>query len=144
MRLTLYTDYSLRLLMFVAVKRDGLATIQEASEAFVISRNHLIKVAYHLGQKGFLQTQRGRNGGIRLARAPELISLGDVVRKMEDDWNMVECFKPSSNSCVITGPCRLRGVLAEALSAYFEVLDRFTLADLVARPSALARVLLAG
>ena len=143
MKLTFYSDYSLRLLMYVSVKRDGLVTIQEVADAYGISKNHLMKVAFELGRKGFLETVRGRGGGLRLARPPEKIGVGEVVRAMEEDFTMVECFDPKANQCVITGPCRLRGALSRALKAYFAVLDEYTLADLAGQNPALARVLAA-
>ncbi len=143
MRLTFYSDYSLRLLMYAAVKHGELVTIREVASAYGISKNHLMKVAFELGRKGYLETVRGRGGGLRLARAPDKIGLGDVVRAMEEDFTMVECFDPKINSCVISGPCRLRGALSRALKSYFAVLDDYTLADLAAPHPMLARVLLA-
>ena len=142
MQLTFYTDYSFRLLMYVAVKRDQLVTIQEVASAYRISKNHLMKVAYELGQKGFLETVRGRGGGLRLARPAEKIGLADVVRAMEEDFTMVECFDPKANTCVISGPCRLRGVLSRATKAYFAVLDEYTLADLAIGQPQLSRLFL--
>ena len=141
MRLTTYTDYSLRLLMYVALKDGELATIQEVADVYDISRNHLMKVAYELGKHGILETVRGRNGGLRLARKPADICLGEVVRITEEDFTMVECFDPKTNACVITRPCRLKGVLSKALKAYLAVLDDYTLADLTERHPLLARVL---
>ena len=141
MRLTTYTDYSLRVLMFVAVK-DGLATIREIADAYGISRNHLMKIVYELGRHGILETVRGRNGGVRLARPADQIGLGAVVRLTEEDFTMVECFA-REHGCAIVAPCRLRGVLADALNAYLAVLDRYTLADLTARNSKLRALLAA-
>ncbi|HWF89886.1 MAG TPA: Rrf2 family transcriptional regulator [Pyrinomonadaceae bacterium] len=141
MRLTTYTDYSLRLLMYVALKDGELATIQEVADVYDISRNHLMKVAYELGKHGILETVRGRKGGLRLARKPADICLGEVVRITEEDFTMVECFDPKTNACVITRPCRLKGVLSKALKAYLAVLDDYTLADLTERHPLLARVL---
>jgi Rrf2 family transcriptional regulator, nitric oxide-sensitive transcriptional repressor len=142
MRLTLYSDYSLRLLMYAAIRHGELVTIQDVADAYGISKNHLMKVAFELGRKGFLQTVRGRNGGLRLARAPEKIGLGEVVRATEEDFTLVECFDPKTNSCVLTGPCRLRGALSRALKAYFEVLDEYTVADLASPRPMLAKILL--
>lgn len=142
MRLTFYSDYSLRLLMYCAVRRGELVTIQEVADAYGISKSHLMKVAFELGRKGYLETVRGRGGGLRLARAPEKIGLGEVVRHAEGDFTMVECFNPESNRCVIAGPCRLRGALARALDAYMAVLDEYTLADLAADHPVLSRILL--
>ena len=141
MRLTFYSDYSLRMLMYVAVNDDHLVTIQEVADSYGISKNHLMKVAFDLGQKGFLETVRGRNGGLRLARESGKIGLGDVIRATEEDFNMVECFDPLSNSCLITRACRLRGALSKATAAYMAVLDEYTLADLTDRHPALSRLL---
>ncbi len=143
MRLTTYTDYGLRLLMYVALKDGQLATIQEVADAYGISKNHLMKVAYNLGQHGYLETVRGRGGGLRLAHQPEKIGLGDVIRRMEDDFALVECFEPT-NTCCIARTCRLKNILGEALKAYLAVLDRYTLADLSSQQTDLARMLLAG
>jgi len=142
MRLTFYSDYSLRLLMYCAVRREELVTIREVAGAYRISRNHLMKVAFQLGRKGYLETVRGRGGGLRLARPPEKIVLGQVVREVEEDFSMVECFDPNANKCVIAGPCRLRGALSRALKAYLAVLDEYTLADLAIDNPLLSRVLL--
>ncbi|HVW74482.1 MAG TPA: Rrf2 family transcriptional regulator [Rhizomicrobium sp.] len=143
MRLTYHADYALRLLVYAALREGELVQIQEVADAYGISKNHLMKVAFQLGKLGFLDTVRGRNGGLRLARPPEAIVIGDVVRKTEEDFTLVECFDSKSNTCVITGPCRLRGVLREALNAYLAVLDQHSLADLVKPRSALSRLLLA-
>lgn len=142
MRLTVYTDYGLRLLMYVALKEGKRATIQEVAGAYNISKNHLMKVAFDLGRHGFLETVRGRGGGLRLARAPERIRLGDVVRAMEEDFTLVECFAPGTNACRITRACKLKGVLNEALKAYLAVLDGYTLADLTAHNASLGKMLL--
>ena len=142
MRLTFYSDYSLRLLMYAALKGQELVTIQEVADVYGISKNHLMKVVFDLGRKGYLETVRGRGGGFRLARAPDKIGLGEVVRETEEDLTMVECLDPKYNKCVITGPCRLRGVLSKALKAYFAALDEYTLADLAVKHPALERILL--
>lgn len=141
MRLTFYSDYSLRLLMYLAVRREALVTIEEVARLYGISKNHLTKVAYDLGRAGFLETVRGRNGGIRLALKPNEIGLGDVLRVTESDLDQVECFNAATNRCVISGPCRLKGVLSNALAAYFEVLDQYTLADLTDKHTSLYRLL---
>jgi Rrf2 family nitric oxide-sensitive transcriptional repressor len=144
MRLTVYTDYALRLLMYVALKKGERATILEAAQAYGISKNHLMKVANDLGRHGLLETVRGRGGGLKLAKPADRIKLGDVVRRMEDDFTTVECFAPSENTCPITGACRLKGILRGALEAYLAVLDKHTLADLTGRNPALSQMLLAG
>ena len=142
MRLTFYSDYSLRLLMYAALKPNGLVTIEEVAEAYGISKNHLTKVAFDLGRAGFVESARGRNGGIRLARRPEEIRLGDVLRVTEARSVLVECFNPETNTCKISAPCRLKGVLNRAMKAYFAVLDEHTIADLTGKNPALARILL--
>lgn len=129
-RLTVYTDYSLRVLMYLGVRgEDHLATIQEIADAYQISKNHLMKVTYDLGQHGFIETIRGRGGGIRLAMNPSEINIGAVVRKTEEDFYLVECFNPSNNFCKISPECRLKNALNEALMAYLAVLDQYTIAD---------------
>jgi Rrf2 family nitric oxide-sensitive transcriptional repressor len=133
MQLTRYSDYSLRVLMYLAVRPEYLATIEEIAGAYGISRAHLMKVVHQLGRAGFVDTVRGRGGGIQLARAPEQISIGGVVRRTEDKLAIVECFEPSTSQCRIESACGLRGVLEEALDAFLGTLDRYTLADLVAR-----------
>jgi Rrf2 family nitric oxide-sensitive transcriptional repressor len=140
MRLTVYSDYALRLLMYAALRPGKLVTIQQVADSYGISRNHLMKVAFELGRHGFLETVRGRGGGVRLARPPEKIGLGDVVRRTEDDFILVECFG-AEDACVLSGPCRLKGALARALQAYLAVLDGYTLADLTRNRSELARLL---
>ncbi|KKB37102.1 RrF2 family transcriptional regulator [Bacillus thermotolerans] len=131
MRLTLYTDYSLRVLIYLAAKRQGeLSTIKEIAEAYQISKNHLMKVIHELGKLGIIETIRGRNGGIRLAKPPEEINIGKVVRQTEDDFHLVECFNLDTNKCVIAPECGLRHVLFQALQAYLKVLDQYTLKDL--------------
>lgn len=141
MRLTLYTDLSLRLLMFLALKPDGLATIQDAAVRYRVSRNHLMKVARQLGQTGFIETVRGRGGGLRLSRPPAEIRIGDVVRTTEEDFRMVECFDPARNTCGLAPACRLKGVLGEALGAYLSALDKYTLADLTAQGPTMRQLL---
>ncbi|WP_343039150.1 Rrf2 family transcriptional regulator [Propylenella binzhouense] len=141
MRLTLYTDYSLRLLLYLAVKPDGLATIEEVAKAYGVSRNHLMKVAHELGRAGFVATVRGRGGGLRLARPPEAVSVGEVVRFAEDDFRLALCFEPGAAACAISPACRLRGALAEARNAFLAVLDGYTLAA-IAEPGDPVRALL--
>lgn len=138
MRLNLQTDYALRLLMHLAANTQRLVTIAEAADRFRISRAHLMKVAYLLGKEGFIQTVRGRAGGLRLAHAPDAIGLGDVLRRIEGDIPLVGCMAGEPGYCVLSGACRLKGVLREALQAFLDVLDRYTLADLAASPRILA------
>lgn len=131
MHITRYTDYSLRVLMYVALKGEALSTIREIAESYDISKNHLMKVVQELNSKGYLYAIRGKNGGLRLRGQPEEINLGELVRSTEQDLTLVECFG-SGSQCALTPACRLKGVLAEALEAFFRVLDSYTLADLVA------------
>jgi len=141
MRLTAFSDYCLRVLIYVGAKEDGLSTITEIAESYSVSRNHLMKVVYRLGQLGYLETVRGKNGGLRLARRPEDIRLGELIERTEEDWTLVECFQPGNRNCRIGPSCVLRGVLGEALAAFVATLNRYTLADLVAPRGELARLL---
>lgn len=130
MRLTSMTDYALRLLMYLAQHPGRLCTIAEAARAHGISEAHLMKVTHHLGLLGWIETVRGKGGGMRLARAPQDIGLGEVVRDMEPDFHLVECLS-SNNTCVLTGRCALTGVLQSALQDFLARLDGVTLADIV-------------
>ena len=134
MRLTQWTDYALRVLMYCAShqQREHAPTIAEIAEVHGISRSHLMKIVMELSAKGWLSTTRGRGGGLRLVQDPSQIVVGEVVRQMEEDFRMVECFNPDSNTCRIDGVCRLKGSLQQALQAYMQVLDGVSLADLVA------------
>jgi Rrf2 family transcriptional regulator, nitric oxide-sensitive transcriptional repressor len=131
MRLTDYTDYSLRTLMYLGMNRDRLATIQDIADTFAISKSHLMKVVQQLGQVGLVETIRGRSGGLRLGKEPEQINIGDVVRVTEPDFRMVECFNPEINACILSPSCELQGVLRKATVAYLDVLNKVTLADLL-------------
>src|SRR3974390_3331397 len=130
MRLTHFSDYALRLMMYAAARKDELITIEEAAKLYGLSRAHLMKVANQLPPAGFLKATRGRGGGLSLARRPDRIRLGDVVRATEPDFALVECFE-GGNQCLITPRCRLRGVLQEAVGNFMRTLDRYTLADLL-------------
>jgi Rrf2 family nitric oxide-sensitive transcriptional repressor len=134
-RLTVYTDYALRMLMYLALKEDQLATIAEIAESYDISKNHLMKVAHQLGVAGYVETVRGRGGGLRLAKPIEAIGLGEVVRYTEPDMAIVSCFEPVGAPCAIQSCCVLKRALKKARDAFIEVLDGYTLADLV-RPQA--------
>src|SRR5262245_5825065 len=132
-QLTRYSDYSLRVLIFLAVDPSRLVTIEEIARSYDVSRAHLMKVAHQLGLLGYGETVRGRGGGLRLARPPEQIGIGDVLRSTEESMALVECFGPASGHCAIESACGLRPLLHDALAAFLAVLDRYTLADLVAR-----------
>jgi Rrf2 family nitric oxide-sensitive transcriptional repressor len=129
MRLTVYSDYALRSLIYIGLNEPRQARIAEISRAYGISENHLVKVVHHLGRIGLVKTSRGRGGGLHLARPADEIVIGEVVRRTEEDLALVECF--ANGDCAITGACQLRGILGEALAAFLAVLDRYTLADLI-------------
>ena len=130
MQLTGYTDYALRVLIYISRKAGEQATIHEIAEYFHISENHLIKVVHQLGRNGFLKTTRGKGGGLALARPAEDITLGSVVRTTETHFNWVECFNKEQQDCRLLPACRLKPVLAKAGEAYLRVLDGTTLSDI--------------
>jgi Rrf2 family transcriptional regulator, nitric oxide-sensitive transcriptional repressor len=136
MRLTQWTDYTLRVLMYCAAcqTRAEPVTITEIAEAYGISRSHLTKIVQDLGAKGLLETTRGRGGGMRLRRPAADINVGDVVRDTETDMTLVECFDPQTDQCRLSHHCHLQGVLEHALQRFYSALDAVTLADLVAAP----------
>lgn len=135
MQLTTYTDYSLRVLIYLVLYPERSTTIQEIADFYKISKNHLVKVVHQLGSKGFILTQRGKHGGIRLARAPEQVSVGEVVRAMEPNFELAECFGRDRIHCAVLPLCGLRPILQEGRDAFLGVLDRYTLADLVLKKS---------
>jgi len=130
MRLTRFTDYSLRVLIYLGLQQNELVTIRRISDAYGISRNHLMKVVSLLTRMGYLKAQRGPGGGIRLARLPEQINLADVITDTEEDLVMVECFDEEGN-CIITPACKLQRVIGEALKAYIKTMKAYTLDDLL-------------
>ena len=141
MRLTQWTDYTLRVLMYCAANagREQPVTITEVAESFDISRSHLTKIVQQLAAQSLLETSRGRGGGIRLMKPANEINIGALVRSTETDFNLVECFDPATNHCRLIGSCGLQGALGEAMEAFFMVLDPITLADLMApQPAAAA------
>jgi Rrf2 family transcriptional regulator, nitric oxide-sensitive transcriptional repressor len=141
MRLTTFTDYSLRLLMFLAAEPGRRATIAEVAAAFAISEHHLTKVAHTLGRGGWLANVRGKGGGLQLARPPAQIVVGEVVRHTEGGDVPAACFADDGPPCTIARACRLRGVLAQAVDAFYAVLDDCTLHDLAVNPRTLSRLL---
>ena len=139
MQLTRFTDYGLRILTYLALKpEEELANITEVTELYDLSRNHVVKIVHSLSKAGFLQTIRGKGGGIRLQRPPEKIGLGDLVRHLEPSLDIVDCDIPV---CRINQVCQLRPILDEARDAFLAVLDNYTLADLIAKPEPLRKVL---
>ncbi len=139
MQLTQYTDYSLRVLIYLAKKTEGLTTVSEIAEYHGISRNHLVKVIHNLATKGFILTTRGRNGGMRLSRPPSKIILGDVIRNTEPNFDIAECFNTTNNCCVITLNCGLKSIFREAQTGFIKVMDKYTLADAVSRDSPMSK-----
>ncbi len=133
MRLSDYSDYTLRVLMYCATNPDRLVTIAELADRHQVSKNHLMKIVNDLARQGVLETTRGRGGGVRLLKAPSAIRVGDVLRVAETDFRLVECFDASTDTCTLTPTCRLKMVLRNALAAYFVELDSVTLAD-IAKP----------
>ncbi|AQX54160.1 Rrf2 family transcriptional regulator [Priestia flexa] len=132
MRLTNYTDYSLRVLIFLALKKDGeLSKIKEIAENYNISKNHLMKIIHQLGQLGYIETIRGRNGGIKLAKDPKEINIGRVVSKTEDDFHIIDCFQQCGDYCATSPSCKLKYALYEALQAFLKILNGYTLENLV-------------
>lgn len=157
MRLTNYSDYALRSLMYLAVQKDeqALANISDIASSYDISKSHLTKIIHKLGQLGYIDSVRGKNGGIRLARSPNEINLGVLIRQIEPDFELVECFAANTckkvqtpdvrnhaiTGCVITPACRLKGVFFEALTAFIGVLEGYTLADIVENKAELRQLL---
>ena len=141
MRLTDYTDYTLRVLIYCASNPDRLVTISEVADAYSISRNPLTKIVHELGKQGVLETVRGRGGGLRLLRAPAEITVGEIVRESEPDLTMVECFDRRTNRCRLTPHCSLKRALKRALEAYLDVLDGVTIEDISVRTTGAGRSL---
>lgn len=135
MRLAEYTDYTLRVLMYCAARPEQLVTIGELADVHGVSKNHLMKIVNDLARQGVLETTRGRGGGLRLMKDAKQIRVGDVVRASETDFRLVECFDPETNQCTLSPSCRLKGLLDDALKAYFKALDSMTLAELTAPAS---------
>ena len=131
MKLSVFTDYSLRVLMFAAVREGEMITTQQVGDAFDISYNHLVKVVHKLSSSGYIEVQRGRYGGFKLAKPASEITLGQVVRDVEPDFNLVECHARESNKCAVTSFCRLKKEIDFALGAFIDRLDRVTVADMV-------------
>jgi Rrf2 family nitric oxide-sensitive transcriptional repressor len=142
MKLTAFTDYSLRVLIYLAIDTTRRATIAEIAKAFGVSENHLVKVVHFLGKQGWIETVRGKGGGIRLAMSPQQVNVGKVVRDTEGAAMPAVCFSDDGDRCVIDGSCRLKGVLGEAVKAFYAVLDRYTLEDISRNRQTLARILM--
>ncbi len=141
MRLTTFTDYSLRVLIHLGLRDNALTTIGDIANAYGISKNHLMKVVQFLAQQGYIETQRGKSGGLRLARAPAQINLGQLVRDTEASTLLLECFAPEPSECRIEPVCALRGILTRSLQAFYAVLDEYTLADVLHNRAQLTNIL---
>ncbi len=141
MHLTMHTDYALRMLIHLGVNNNRLVTVSETANAYNISKNHMMKVAHRLCVEGYVVTSRGNGGGLRLAKHPSEINIGDVVRKIEGDFALVGCFQPCGPGCVITSACLLRSALRKALEAFFHILDNYTLDDLLVTKPLLSELL---
>lgn len=142
MNLKKYTDYALRVLIYTATKRnDELSSIKEIAEIYHISSHHLGKIVFELNKLGLIETVRGRGGGIKLAKDPAEINVGMVVREMEDNFNILECFDKETNHCILSPACKLKHILNEALKSFLNVLDQYTIADLVINDDELRHIL---
>ncbi|MDK9696525.1 MAG: Rrf2 family transcriptional regulator [Siculibacillus sp.] len=130
MRLTSYSNYTLRILMIAAVRSPDLTTVQDVADAFGISKAHLVKCVHRLGLWGYIETVRGNGGGFRLTRPSATISLGEVIRRTEDGFSLVECFDPASDACPLVRRCRLRPALLRSTEAFLDALDEMTLAEI--------------
>jgi Rrf2 family nitric oxide-sensitive transcriptional repressor len=131
MQLTIFTDYGLRSLMYMAAHPERLCSVKEIAEHYDISRNHLVKVVHRLAQLGYIESSKGKGGGIRLAHKPATLKLGDLVQQLEPHMNLVECFNTETNTCRISKKCQLKHYLAEANKAFIATLNQYTLADTV-------------
>jgi Rrf2 family nitric oxide-sensitive transcriptional repressor len=141
MQLTQYTDFALRTLIALAISPEERTTVSQISTAYRISRHHLVKVAGRLAELGYIETTRGKGGGMRLARRPQRINIGEVVRAMEAELGVVECLTVGGGSCVIAPACRLKTILHDATRCFLEELDQHTLADVLKSRAPLARLL---
>ena len=141
MKLTQYSDLGLRMLMYLALRHESTPTIQEVSTRFGVSKNHMVKISHQLTKSGLIESVRGRNGGVRLARSPEKITVEEALYATEDNFDLVECFS-SDNHCIITDVCKLSGVLNSARKAFFGVLRQVSLAELVKSKKTLEKTLL--
>ncbi len=142
MQLTQFTDYALRTLIYIAVRDGDVCTITEIADSYRISKNHLMKVAHRLGQLNVLKTIRGKHGGLLLNTTPELINIGHLVKQLENNFFIVECFDQSKKSCRIAPVCKLKHILQEAKDNFFQTLEQYTLKDIVKNQVELSHILL--
>jgi Rrf2 family transcriptional regulator, nitric oxide-sensitive transcriptional repressor len=141
MRLTAFSDYSMRVMMYLGLQHGQLATISDIAQAYRISENHLTKVVHHLAQHSYVETVRGKGGGLRLARAPNTVNIGEMIRNCEGEAGLLPCLD-EEDTCCIQPSCKLMGILREAQVAMFAVLDQYTLSDLLCQQEPLARILI--
>lgn len=141
MRLTTFSDYSMRVMMYLGLQHGKLVTIFDIAQAYNISENHLMKVVHHLAQRGYIETVRGKGGGLRLVRNPSAINIGEMIRDSEGGTDLLPCME-KEGTCCIQPSCKLMGILREAQVAMFAVLDKYTLADLLNKESTLTRILM--
>lgn len=134
MQLTLYTDYSLRVLIYLSLNREKVSTISEISGFYQISRNHLVKVVHNLSQKGYINSTRGKGGGLVLAHAPQEINISKVIQDTEPNFHIVDCFNEETTACSVEPLCKLKGILGSALGEFNKVLSQYTIADMLANP----------
>ena len=131
MQITRFTDYGLRTLMYVAARSENIASVKEVSDHYGISRNHLVKVVHRFSQLGYIETTKGKGGGIKIAKGTEKLRLGELIKQLEPNMNMVECFDAKTNTCRITGSCQLKHYLFEATQSFINTMNKYTLADTV-------------
>lgn len=141
MHLTTFSDYTMRVMMYLGLQRGQLVTISDIAQAYKISENHLMKVVHHLAQRGYIVTVRGKGGGLRLVREPNTVNIGEMIRSSEGDTGLLPCLD-TSGTCCIQPSCKLMGILREAQVALFTVLDKYTLADLLQQEGPLSHILI--
>lgn len=141
MKLTNFCDYSLRVLIFLGLKNE-MSSVTEISEAYGLSKNHIVKVVHNLARLGYIHSIQGRKGGIELAVRPEEINLGKIIEEIEPDFDLVECFNDGKNACCISPACRLKGFLLQAKKAFLDSLERYSLADIIRNETSLVRLIM--
>jgi Rrf2 family transcriptional regulator, nitric oxide-sensitive transcriptional repressor len=141
MQLTTFSDYTMRVMMYLGIQHGKLVTISDIAQAYKISENHLMKVVHHLAQRGYIETVRGKGGGLRLVLEPNTVNIGEMIRISEGETNLLPCLGPNG-TCCIQSSCKLMGILREAQVALYSVLDKYTLADLLQQEESLSRILM--
>lgn len=144
MRLTVQSDYALRAMMYLAARTEKLATVAGISDHYGVSRNHMTKVLHHLVKGGFVESVRGRSGGVRLAARADRVFVGEIVRYLEADGALVECFRSDGGDCLLSSDCRLKSALAEAVEGFYAVLDKYSIQSLLSKNDTLLELLLSG